>query len=52
MSGAIRVLLADDHAVFRSGVSALLEREHGITVVAEAGSGHETRKMLMARKRF
>jgi DNA-binding NarL/FixJ family response regulator len=47
MSGAIRVLLADDHSVFRSGVRALLDREHGITVVAEAGSGHEALKMLM-----
>ena len=39
---AIRVLIADDHAVFRSGIRALLEKEPGIEVVGETGSGTET----------
>jgi DNA-binding NarL/FixJ family response regulator len=37
----IRVLLADDHAVVREGFKLLLEREPGITVVAEARTGEE-----------
>jgi two-component system response regulator NreC len=37
----IRVLLADDHAVLRAGLRALLEREPGLVVVGEAGSGSE-----------
>jgi DNA-binding NarL/FixJ family response regulator len=38
----IRVMVADDHAVFRSGLKALLEKDDDIEVVAEAGTGHET----------
>jgi DNA-binding NarL/FixJ family response regulator len=37
----IRVLLADDHDLFRAGVRSLLENLAGIEVVAEAGSGRE-----------
>ncbi len=36
----IRILLADDHAIVREGLRALLERE-GFEVVGEAGDGHE-----------
>ncbi|MCA9739736.1 MAG: response regulator transcription factor [Gemmatimonadota bacterium] len=35
----IRVLLADDHAMFRAGLKALLEAESGIQVVGEAADG-------------
>ena len=42
----IRVLLADDHAMFRSGLRALLEKEPDIHVVEESGSGIETLKIL------
>ena len=38
----IRVLIADDHAVFRSGLRALLEREPDLQVVGESGSGPDT----------
>jgi two-component system response regulator NreC len=34
----IGVLLIDDHVVVREGLRALLERQQGVTVVAEAGS--------------
>ena len=37
----IRVLLADDHAVLRAGLRALLEKDPGLVVVGEAGTGHE-----------
>ena len=37
----IRVLLADDHAVLRAGLRALLEQEPGLVVVGEAGTGSE-----------
>lgn len=38
-SRRIRVVLADDHALFRQGVKALLEAAGEIEVVAEAGDG-------------
>jgi DNA-binding NarL/FixJ family response regulator len=39
MPRQIRILLADDHAVVRDGLRALLERQPDMTVVAEAGDG-------------
>ena len=38
----IRILLADDHTVIRSGLRVLLERQVGFRVVAEAADGRET----------
>jgi DNA-binding NarL/FixJ family response regulator len=40
-TSGIRVLLADDHALVRAGLRALLQSLGGIQVVAEAGSGDE-----------
>jgi DNA-binding NarL/FixJ family response regulator len=37
----IRVLLADDHAIMREGLQALLAAAPGITVVAEVANGRE-----------
>jgi two-component system, NarL family, response regulator NreC len=37
----IRVLVVDDHAVVRSGLRALLDREHEIAVVDEASTADE-----------
>jgi DNA-binding NarL/FixJ family response regulator len=37
----IRVLLVDDHALFRRGLQATLELEPGIVVVGECGDGAE-----------
>ncbi len=38
----IRILIADDHAVFRSGLKALLEKEYDLEVVGETGNGFDT----------
>lgn len=38
----IRILIADDHAVVRSGLRALLTSDSGIEVVGEAADGAET----------
>ncbi len=35
----IRIMLVDDHAVLRSGLRLLLEREEGLEPVGEAGDG-------------
>lgn len=39
---SIRLLIADDHVVFRSGLKALLSQEPDLEVVAETGNGTET----------
>ena len=46
MSSPIRVLLADDHPVFRKGLRGVLEESSDITVVAEAGNGDEALVMI------
>jgi DNA-binding NarL/FixJ family response regulator len=43
-----RVLLADDHAVVRSGLRAVLDRETDIEVVAEAADGLEAVNQTLA----
>jgi DNA-binding NarL/FixJ family response regulator len=44
----IRILLADDHDLFRAGIRALLDNLDGIEVVAEAGSGREALRLCQA----
>ncbi|MFQ5890097.1 MAG: response regulator [Gemmatimonadota bacterium] len=41
MSEPIKILLADDHALFRAGIRALLETDPEITVIGEASTGDE-----------
>ena len=38
---AIRILLADDHNLFRHGVRRILEGQDGFEVIAEASTGLE-----------
>jgi DNA-binding NarL/FixJ family response regulator len=46
----IRVLLADDHAIFRDGLRKLLGADEDITIVGEAQNGAECIKMLAKLK--
>ncbi len=48
MSGVIRVLVADDHAVVRAGIVALLSAEPGIEVVGEAVDGEQAVELALA----
>jgi DNA-binding NarL/FixJ family response regulator len=50
VSGAVRVLLADDNAVLRMGMASLLASDERITLVAEAENGREAVE-LAARHR-
>ncbi len=38
---SIRLLIADDHALVRSGLRSMLKREPGIEIVGEARNGRE-----------
>ena len=46
----IRLVIADDHAVVRTGLKLLLDAEEGFTVVAEAGEIDTTKRMVAAHR--
>jgi two-component system response regulator NreC len=46
----IRIVVADDHAVVRSGLRLLLEAEEGFDVVAVAGDVDNARRMVKAHR--
>jgi len=47
---AIRILVADDHAIFRDGLRKLLEGAEDVQIVGEASNGVECTKMLAKLK--
>jgi two-component system nitrate/nitrite response regulator NarL len=50
MANEIRVVIADDHPIFREGLRQIIEKDPRIEVVAEAGNG-EGALELIARER-
>ncbi|MBI5868403.1 MAG: response regulator transcription factor [candidate division Zixibacteria bacterium] len=44
----IRVILADDHSLFRAGLRSILEAQPGFEIVGEAVDGHSTLACLAA----
>jgi DNA-binding NarL/FixJ family response regulator len=46
----MRVLIADDHGIVRSGLRLLLERQPDIEVVAEAADGAEARELAVRER--
>ena len=46
----IRVILADDHPIVRSGIRAELERIPGVEVLAEASDGREALRLVASLK--
>jgi len=44
----LRILLADDHIVMRTGLRALLERQPDLEVVGESENGHEAVELAAA----
>ena len=47
MTEPIRIVIADDHPVFREGVSHLLAAEPDLALVGQAGSGEEALRLAM-----
>jgi two-component system, NarL family, response regulator NreC len=45
-SGKIRILLADDHEIIRSGLHLLLEQQPDFKVIAEASDGREAVELI------
>jgi DNA-binding NarL/FixJ family response regulator len=47
---SIRILIADDHAIFREGLRRLLESEAGLKVIGEAVNGEEAVALVRRHK--
>jgi DNA-binding NarL/FixJ family response regulator len=47
---AIRVILADDHAVVRKGIRDFLEEDGAIQVVAEAADGEQVKQLIQTQQ--
>jgi DNA-binding NarL/FixJ family response regulator len=46
----IRVVIADDHGIVRSGLKMLIDRQHDMQVVAEAGDGVTALEQAQAQR--
>lgn len=47
---SLSVILADDHAIFRQGLAALLQAEPDITLLAQAADGEAAWRLIETRK--
>ncbi|MEQ9105647.1 MAG: response regulator transcription factor [Rhodothermales bacterium] len=50
ISSPVRVVVADDHPAFRSGVASWLDQNPDVTVIAQAADGHEALRRAMESK--
>ena len=46
----IRVLVVDDHAILRSGLAAMIDRQTGMVMVAEADNGQQAVELFRRHK--
>ena len=46
MQSPFKILLADDHVMFRRGIRSLIQGMHNVEVVGEAGDGLELLRLL------
>ena len=42
----LRIVIADDHPIFRDGLRTMIESERGFKVVGEAGDGESALEMI------
>jgi DNA-binding NarL/FixJ family response regulator len=49
MKRKIRVIVADDHPIFRGGLKQIIEEEEGIEIIGEAGDGQKALEMIMEK---
>src|SRR5665213_3239334 len=48
--GVIRIILADDHALFRAGMRAILKEMPDVDVVADVSDGHDALRVVAEAK--
>ncbi|HEX9116498.1 MAG TPA: response regulator transcription factor [Anaerolineae bacterium] len=49
MTEPLRIILADDHVLFRRGLAGLIAGQPGLTIVGEAGDGEEAAALVRER---
>ncbi|MBX7173629.1 MAG: response regulator transcription factor [Pyrinomonadaceae bacterium] len=50
MNNELRIVIADDHPIFRNGLRQLLETETGFKIIGEADNGEAALKMIASEK--
>jgi DNA-binding NarL/FixJ family response regulator len=50
MDEKTRILIADDHPIFRSGLRQVIEADQSMSVIAEAEDGASALKLIRERK--
>jgi len=50
MSTTIKIVIADDHPIFRNGLRQILESEKGIEIIGEADNGEKAFEVIKEKK--
>src|SRR5262245_35649555 len=46
MSAPLKILIADDHPIFRRGLCDVIQADAGLRIVGQAGNGEEALKLI------
>ena len=46
MSGQLKILIADDHPIFRRGLCEVIQADAGLRLVGQASNGKEVIKLI------
>jgi two-component system, NarL family, response regulator NreC len=46
MNNSIRLVIADDHEIFRDGLALMLSKQEAVTLVGQAGDGYELLRLV------
>jgi len=50
MKNKIKIIIADDHPIFRSGLKQIIEEEEGIEIIGEAADGEKAIELIHEKK--
>jgi DNA-binding NarL/FixJ family response regulator len=50
MDSTVTVLIADDHEIFRLGLTKAIDRDKGFSIIAQAAGGQEALDLIRSRK--